>query len=380
MHAFSQTDSTKKIKAPKHYFTPTVFSDLYTTPERSFYHLYKKKLTEDQKIRNHLKSYQYSQLEGGFYFPILTRDYDHADNTTGNFHLLVTGSYLTAMPRFGGISDHNLLKACAGLRGIYNSGRRGIWFVDATPFINTDLSASSKTTYRWGGVVLYDYMANPNLSFRVGFIRTFIFGNRYHLPYFGVRIGRLDKSYLSIQFPRNVTFSFAMGRYMRGSFYIKPMGGVFNMANNDTVYYKNPKEQTIYYGRFELNYGYRIDANFNKHISVYAAAGFTGVKHLAFYSETENVNNHFGLNPFYNEVFMQGVFANVGITLRIGRAKSIYNNYNMYEVFNINSTIGVGDNNTNTGDGNIPNQVKQKKESNLKIKDVQDLIEAQDLY
>ena len=377
---FSQSDSTKKIKAPKHYFTPTIFSDFYTTPERSLQHTFRKKLTEDQRIKNHLKSYQYSQLEGGFYFPLLTRDYEHADNTMGNFHLLVTGSYLTAMPRFDGTSNHNLLKACAGLRGIYNSGRKGIWFVDATPFMSTDLSASSKTAYRWGGVVLYDYMANPALSFRFGFIRTFIFGNRSHLPYFGIRIGRLDKNYISIQFPRNITYSFPVGRYLRGSFYIKPMGGVFNMANNDTINYKRPNEKTIFYGRYELNYGFRMDANFNKHISIYAAAGVTGVKHLSFFSDVENANNKLVLNSFYNEAFSPGVFANVGITLRIGRAKSIYNNYNMYEVFNINSTVGVGDNNTNTGDGNIPNQVKQKTQSNLKIKDVQDLIEAQDLY
>ena len=66
--------------------------------------------------------------------------------------------------------------------------------------------------------------------------------------------------------------------------------------------------------------------------------------------------------------------------MRIGKAKSIYNNYNLYETFNLNSTIDIGDNNTNTGDGNIPNQTKSKEKSNLKIKDVQDLIEAQDLY
>ena len=380
VNVFSQSDTTKKIKAPKHYFTPTIFSDYYVTPERNLNQRYKNG-SEDAIIRKHLKNYQYSQLEGGFYFPLLTKDYERANNTTANFHLLVTGSYLMAMPRFGGISDHNLLKACAGLRGIYNSGKKGIWFVDATPFMSTDLSASSKTAYRWGSVILYDYMANPKLSFRFGFIRTFVFGNRSHLPYLGMRIGRLDRSYLSIQFPRNITYSFPMGRRTRGSIYAKPMGGVFNMANNDTVYYKNPNEKTILYGRFEMNYGFRVDANFNKHFSLFAAAGFTGFKYLTFYSDAENVNNKFGLTPFYKELFFPGVFANVGFTLRIGRAKSIYNNYNMYEVFNLNSTIGIGDNNNNSGgNGNIPNDIKKKTEGNLKMKDVQDLIEAQDLY
>jgi hypothetical protein len=378
VNVFSQTDSTKKIKAPKHYFTPTLFSDYYTTPQKNLDQRFRKG-TEDLAIRKRLENYQYSQLVGGFYFPIITKDYNHADGSTGNFHLLGTGSYMMAMPRFGGTSDHNLLKASIGIRGIYNSGRKGIWFVDVTPFMSTDLSAHSSTVYRWASTILYDYMANPSLSFRVGVTRTYLLGNRYHLPYFGVRIGRLDKAYLSIQFPRNVTFSFPMGRYLRGSLYFKPMGGVFNMANNDSIYPKS-KDNTILYGRYELISGFRLDANFNKHVSVFASAGFTGVKSLAFYSETENKNNKLAFDDFYHEKISRGLFVDVGFTVRIGRAKSIYNNYNLYETFNLNSTIDVGDNNTNTGDGNIPNQTKNKEKSNLKIKDVQDLIEAQDLY
>jgi hypothetical protein len=223
-------------------------------------------------------------------------------------------------------------------------------------------------------------MVSPVFSFRVGVTRTFVLANRRQLPYIGVRFGRLDKTYLSIQFPRNVTLSFPFGRYLRGSIYFKPMGGLFNMANNDSIYTKN-NDKTILYGRYELISGFRLDANFNKHISVFASAGFTGVKYLAFYSETENKNNRFKLNDFYNEKISRGVFLDLGFTLRIGRAKSIYNNYNLYETFNLNSTIDVGDNNTNTGDGNIPNAMKKKTQnSNLKVKDVQDLIEAQDLY
>jgi hypothetical protein len=378
VNVFSQTDSTKKIKAPKHYFTPTIFSDYYTTPQKNSDQRFRKG-TADATIRRHLRNYQYSQLVGGFYFPIITKDYNRTDGSTGNFHLLGTGSYMMAMPRFGGISDHNLLKASIGVRGIYNSGKKGIWFVDVTPFMSTDLSAHSNTVYRWASTVLYDYMANPSLSFRFGVTRTYLLGNRYHLPYFGMRIGRLDNIYVSIQFPRNVTFSFPMSKYIRGSVYFKPMGGVFNMANNDSIYPKS-KDNTILYGRYELISGFRLDANFNKHISVFVSTGFTGIKSLAFYSETENKNNNFVFRDFYNEKISRGLFFNVGFTLRIGRAKSIYNNYNLYETFNLNSTIDVGDNNTNTGDGNIPNQTKNKEKNNFKIKDVQDLIEAQDLY
>ncbi|MFI5142070.1 MAG: DUF6268 family outer membrane beta-barrel protein, partial [Bacteroidia bacterium] len=318
--SFAQTDSTKKIKAPKHYFTPTIFSDYYSTPQKNLDQRFRKG-SEDLAIRKHLENYQYSQLVGGFYFPIVTKDYNHADGSTGNFHLLGTGSYMMAMPRFGGTSNHNLLKASLGIRGIYNSGKKGIWFVDLTPFMSTDLSAHSSTVYRWASTILYDYMANPSLSFRFGITRTYLLGNRYHLPYLGVRIGRLDKSYLSIQFPRNVTFSFPMSKYLRGSVYFKPMGGVFNMANNDSIYPKS-KDNTIFYGRYELISGFRLDANLNKHVSVFASAGFTGVKSLAFYSETENKNNKLAFNDFYHEKISRGLFIDIGFIVRIGRAKS----------------------------------------------------------
>ncbi|HKC67705.1 MAG TPA: hypothetical protein VKG26_05710 [Bacteroidia bacterium] len=377
-NVFSQTDSTKKIKAPKHYFTPTIFSDYYTTPQKNLDARFTK-ISGDAALKKRLGSYQYSQLVGGFYFPIITRDYSHTDGSTGNFHLLGTGSYMMAMPRFGGISNHNLLKASIGVRGIYNSGKKGIWFVDITPFMSTDLSAHSNTVYRWASTVLYDYMASPSLSFRFGVTRTFILGNRLQLPYFGMRIGRLDKSYLSIQFPRNVTFSFPMSKYLRGSVYFKPMGGLFNMANNDSIY-PTSKDNTIIYGRYELINGFRLDANFNRYISLFVSTGYTGVKYLAFFPEDEDKRTKFALTDFYHEKISRGLFFNIGFTLRIGKAKSIYNNYNLYETFNLNSTIDVGDNNTNTGDGNIPNAQKNKVQSNLKIKDVQDLIEAQDLY
>lgn len=384
INTFSQADTTKKIKAPKHYFTPTLFSDYYVTPdntipEKKIPRRANPNLKDDLKVRNHLKSYQYSQLTGGFYFPLLTKDYERASGNLANFHLLVTGAYLTALPRFGGISDHDLMKASLGLRGIYNSGKKGIWFFDATPFMSTDLSTSCHTAYRLGGAILYDYMANPSLSFRIGFIRTFLFGNRYHLPFMGIRVGRLDRSYLSIQFPQIAMFSFPLGRLMRGSLYAKPMGGLFNMANNDTVYYKNPNEKTIYYGRFDMNYGIRLDGNFSKHFSIYVAGGVTGQRRVGLFSDAENASNQFKLTPFYGERFSSSVFANIGFTIRIGKAKSIYNNYNIYEAFNMNSTMGIGDNNTGPSD-NIPNYVKKKAEANLKIKDVQDLIEAQDLY
>lgn len=388
--SFAQADTAaKKVKIPKHYFTPTFYTDYYYTPQNDLKltGLRGNPLPEPQlSIARQLKDYQYTQSIGGFYFPIMTNEKVHADETISNFHLLGTGSYMLAMPRFSGISNHNLIKATLGMRGIYNTGKKGIWFFDITPFMAGDLSASGTMSYRWASTILYDRIVNPYFSYRAGFTRTFIFGNRYHLPYLGIRIGRLDKTYLSIQFPRFITLSIPVKNKIRFSIYTKATGGLLAMANTDTLYNGTSGKSTtidkvIIFGRYDGNTGLRMDFNPSKHFSFYGALGIAGIRGVAFYSNQYNAQNNTDLLVHFFRSRLPGTwYFNLGFTIRIGRAKSVYGNHNMYEVFNLNSSIDVGDNNTNTGDGNIPNAVKKKEKMNLKTKDVQDLIEAQDLY
>jgi hypothetical protein len=387
---FAQTDTAaKKVKVPKHYFTPTVYTDYYYTPETNL-KLFSTKAhpvpQEQLDLAKQLKDYQYSQSTGGFYFPIITNEKVHPDQRISNFHLLATGSYMLAMPRFSGISDHNLMKASLGMRGIYNSGKKGIWFFDANPFIAGDLSAAGTFVSRWASTVLYDRVVNPYFSYRVGITRTFILGNRHNLPYLGIRIGRVDRAYFSLQFPRFVNFSFPIGNKIRGSIYTKATGSLLAMGNTDTLYNgtngtSNTIDRTVIFGRYDGNTGYRMDFNINKHFSFYGALGVSAIRGLAFFSNQYNAkNSSTQLVPFFGQRIHGSWFFNFGFTARFGQAKSVYGNHNMYEVFNANSSIDPGDNNTNTGDGNIPAELKKKAQMNLKTKDVQDLIDAQDLY
>jgi hypothetical protein len=398
---FSQSDTAaKKVKVPKHYFTPTVYADFYNTPQIAI------RLTnaagkplqgEELRMAKLLRGYQYSQSVGGFYFPLITKEKVHEDQRISNFHLLATGSYMLAMPRFGGpdsitkvytptTSKHNLMKASLGMRGIYNSGKKGIWFFDATPFIAGDLSASGTMVARWASTIVYDRMVSRKFSYRVGITRTFILGNRYNLPYLGLRVGRLDRAYLSVQFPRFISFSFPIGSKIRASVYTKATGSILTMANNDSLYNgtngkTNTIDKTIIFGRYDGNTGFRFDFNFSKHFSLYAAFGGANLRAVALFSNQYNAkNNTDKLVPFFGQKLDKVGYINFGFVVRIGQAKSVYGNHNMYEVFNANSTIDVGDNNTDTGDGNIPNETKKKTITNLKTRDVQDLIEAQDLY
>ncbi len=384
-NVFSQADTAaKKVKTPKHYFTPTLYTDFYNTPQRD---LKTKSLTgADLVMAQKLKTYQYAQSVGGFYFPLVTKEKVHDDQSISNLHILATGSYMIAMPRFSGISNHNLMKASLGMRGIYNTGKKGIWFFDATPFIAGDLSTSGTMVSRWASTFLYDRMVSPKFSYRVGLTRTFILGNRYNLPYLGVRIGKLNRSYLSIQFPRAITFSFPIGSKIRASIYSKATGSLLVMGNTDSLYNgTNGKaatvDKTIIFGRYDGNTGFRFDFNLNKHFSFYAAFGGANLRGVALFSNQYNAKNNTDmLVPFFGQRLEKAGYVNFGFTLRIGQAKSVYGNHNMYEVFNTNSTIDTGDNNTNTGDGNIPTEIKKKTITNLKTKDIQDLIEAQDLY
>ena len=390
LNLFSQGDTAaKKVKLPKHYFTPTIYTDFYNTPQIDIRLTDAKGvlLKDDQlDMAKRLKTYQYSQSVGGFYFPLVTKERIHEDQHISNFHLLATGSYMLSMPRFGGTKDHNLLKVSLGMRGIYNTGKKGIWFFDATPFMSGDLSVSGTMISRWASTFVYDRMVSPRFSYRVGLTRTFILGNRYHLPYLGVRIGKVDRAYLSIQFPRFISFSFPIGSKFRMSIYSKATGSLLAMGNTDSLYNgtngkSNTIDKTIIFGRYDGNTGFRFDYNLNKHFTFYAAFGGANLRAVALFSNQYNAkNNAEKLVPFFGQKLDKVGYVNFGFTIRIGQAKSVYGNHNMYEVFNTNSTIDTGDNNTNTGDGNVPTETKKKTIVNLKTKDVQDLIEAQDLY
>jgi len=398
LRVYAQVDagldtSGKKVKIPKHYFSTTLFLDMYSIGPSKF--VITQKMTDAEKdIAKKLQNYQYSQTIGGFYFPFKTKEKTHDDGRVSNWHWLGTGSYMLAMPRFAGINDHNLMKVSLGVRAIYNSGRKNIWFFDMAPFMSGDMNAPGTFATRWGSTVLYDRIVGPKFSFRVGYTRTFILGNRFHLPYLGVRIGKLDRIYFSAQFPRGFTFSLPIKSKCRLSIFTKPTGSLLTMGNTDSLYNgltnQGRLDSTIIFGRYDGLFGFRFDYNPSKHVSLFVEFGKSNIRGVAFFSKQynlpggapvkDNVNIY---KSFYASPLKGSGFISLGLTVRFGKTRSVYSNHNMYEVFNTNSTIAPGDNNNNTGDGNIPTEVKlksKKEATNLSTRDVQDLIEAQDLY
>lgn len=394
---FSQVDavpdsSGKKVKIPKHYFATTFYLDMYSVGESK---LITKDLTQEQKdLAEKLGKYKYSQNIGGFYFPFKTTEKVHADGRVSNWHWLGTANYMVARPRFTGISDHNLTKLSLGVRAIYNSGKKGIWFIDMAPFVSGDQGKEGTYATRWGTTVLYDRMVSPKFSFRVGYTRTFILGNRFHLPYLGVRFGRLDRTYFSMQFPRGMTFSTPIGSKMRLNIFTRPTGSLLTMANNDSLYNgltnKNRLDSTIVFGRYDGLFGLRLEYKPNRHLSFFAELGKSNIRAVGLFSRQYNKPNGDPIKEnvqvyksFFTSPLRGAGFISLGLTVRIGKTRSVYNNYNMYEVFNTNTSVAPGDNNHDIGSGDIPNEVKLKKKKEqaaVQTLDVHDLIETQDLY
>lgn len=381
---YAQTDSTtkkiKKIKEPKHFFSNTIFVDYYYKPPVD--------LKDTSRIGKQLGTYSIAQSCINFYSPLVTiNNYNRDSTVNSNFHLLLAGTAYYLQPIFSGISKHTLAKYGLGIRAIYNTGKKSIFFIESSPFLTKDITAGSsdKGTWRMSGTLLWSYSPTNKFNFRLGATKSFLWGNRFYLPFVGMRFGKIDGFNFSVQFPRNISLSLPVGNVFRLSLYSRPQGGVFNFSNRDTVYdkkyYKNTNissDKVIHFGRFELLTGFRMDVVPCHWVNFYVSTGFSTRNGIAFYSNNFNRNNkNKSYGDFYARAPKNSVFLNMGIVFRIGRSKSYYNNINMYEVVDLNNSIDPGDNNVNPGNGAIVIP-KKKIPKSLKPSEIQDLIDAND--
>ncbi len=372
LSAFNNNDSTRTVKPPKHYFNKTINADYYVTG--------RKNLDTTNAVSKRLKSYQVSQFSLGYNFPIITKDIYNKDSTKiSNFHLLISGSYTNLALSFEGISKHNLTKISVGCRGFYNNGKKSIFFAEMSPFVTKDNGYRYTRTYRLACTFLYNYAANEYFSFRAGYTRSFLWGNRYQFPYVGIRVGKLDKINLSVQFPRCMTFNVPAGQYIRASLYTKPQGGLYTVANTDSLLSGyNYGDRKFYFGRYEFLSGLRLDVQPSEFFNFYLSAGLTTKNKISFYPTPKAKEKNAAYNNSYSENIKRNIFVNFGLVFRFGRTKSIYNNIQMYNSIDINNTINPGDNGVNKGNGDIPVPTVKIKINNPD--EVLDLIEAGDLY
>lgn len=355
-----------KIRLPKHYFNTVVVLDSYHKPNRSF------RDTADALSRR-LKSYGVRQLSLSFHAPLFTRDKTMADGSIRNSHILLTGNFVSLRPVFDGLSNHNLVKLGVGIRYIYNTGRKGVWFVDVSPFVTRDMTyPSSKSYYRLASTIVYSHNVSGNFNWRLGATKSFMLGNRLYLPFVGIRIGRLDKINFSVQFPRSLNLNIPLGGKVIFSVYMRPVGGMFNFSNSDSLYYKR-STTTFHFSRHDLNTGARFDIRLSRNFNFYVASGISSGNRIAFYSDNANRRRVFYNTYFYSKRIAPSLYFNFGLVLRFGKTRSYYNNKNIYDAVNLNTTLGQN------SDGNVQIPLTPKKKtSDLNLKLIEDLVDYND--
>jgi hypothetical protein len=212
------------------------------------------------------------------------------------------------------------------------------------------------------------------LNWRLGVTKSFLWGNRFYLPFIGFRVGRLDKVNLSIQFPRSASLNFPMGSNFIFSIYTKPQGGLFNFSNRDSLYYRK-MDATFHFSRYEINSGARLDVRIGSFMSFYVATGLSSRNTVTFYSERANNNRRALLynSYFFTKNIAPSLFFNFGLVLRFGKTRSYFNNRNIYDVIDLNNTIDPNSN----GNIQIPLNSRKKK-ADLNLKSVEDLVDYND--
>lgn len=355
-------------KEPKHFFKTTVFSDVYYKPDVT--------VVSKNFLGDKLKTYGITQSNLSFYTPLYTSNTYNTDSTVNkNFHLLFTLNLTYIKPHFSGISQHLLSRNSIGLRGIYNAGKKSIFFFDVAPFITKDVTYKTESARRNVSTFVWSYSPDDFFNFRLGYVKSFLWGNRLRLPFIGMRFGKIDKTNFSIQFPRSITFNVPANKWLRFSLYTKPQGGMFNFSNHDTLYLKT-SEKVLYFGRYEFLLGIRADVKIADWFCMYVSGGYSAANFFAFYSPSYNSGNNSGYGNFFQNKPAGTYFINAGLVFRFGRVKSYYNNRNIYEAIHLNNTMGSGDTNINPGDNNIP--YPSKKTNSAKTADILDLIDIND--
>ena len=357
-------------KEIKRYIRTCFYLNTYNTPTKNI-----NKITS--KTGRLFNSYGFRQSNFGLYVPLLTNTWYRKDSVTlSSFHLLTTGNFATAKPTFGGMAKNpEFYKISIGLRGIYSSGKKNIWFVDFNPFLAED-NINYVPTWRYATTIVYNRTVSRTFSFRIGYTKTYLFGEGLNLPLLGCRIGPLDNMHLSIQFPRSAEFDFPIGKKFWGGVFVKPVGGRYNYLNPDTSFNAGI-DHTIQFGRYEFLNGFLLDYRPNRNISVNVSMGLVTERNIAL-SENTNAEGH-GYEPFFKAKVAPVLFFSFGASVRLGSSKKINNNYELYDVLDLNNTFDPGDNNMGPTNGNIPANPSRVRVNNIQYMDIKDLIDERDL-
>lgn len=348
-------------KAPRRYFRPAVYSNAFMTPASP--------VTLDGAPTGNFK---YTHFNAGYLVPLYTESWiTDKGNYNGNFHVLSGANYLRAYPSYSEFSaNYPLFKFSWNIRFIYNTGRKSIWFASLSPFISQDDQTFGKPELRYAAALVYNRTVSKNFSYRLGAYRSYILGGRIiYFPVVGLRIGPLDGTWFSFQFPKYASFNFQMGPKFRGSIFAKPSGTIFNYSDFAG------KSDVVKFRRYELLVGYLIQFRMNSHVQLHMGSGWATNRFISFSDNKGNTGN----DLFQNQMnAASSLFITGGITIRFGKSISIANDINMFDVFDLNNTFDIGSSGDASPDAEM--QGKERPSQTIQYRDIQDLISEEDIY
>lgn len=366
----SDSIATTKHKIPKNYIKPCVYISYFNTGKRDL------RLVNDS-VTNRKRDYQFSETNMGFYTPIITNSWLRKDKIhIASFQLLGGVNYAYSTINTSILDQPRILnKLTATIKGIYSDGNKNSFFVAVAPFSSFDQYNKANKSGRLALVAIYNRTVSEKFSYRLGFIKTYVFGKNLGLPIVGFRFGRLDALHINIQLLRNISLNMPVGKHFYFNIYSRAIGSSYNFSNNVDNGHLD-KGNLIDFRRSEILFGFQANYNPTTNFSVFASVGGSnGNIQMAESSKSLNFRD----DSFQKYRIVRGGFINLGMTFYIGKAKKIAGNYAMYDAIDINNSYGNDDgNNIILNNNQIPAKSNTNNTGSLQYNDIQDLIKDSD--
>lgn len=366
-------DSLKKsnLKVPKHYIKPCLYISWYGIPDRSL-------TPRVDSLPIDGRYYQFSQRNIGLNTPVYTRTWVENDSSKiQSFQAIATINFTKERIESSILNEpRTFRRSSIALKTIYSDGGKNSYFLAVAPFSSFDQYTKARNAKRLAMVFIYNRTVNEKFSYRLGFMRTFVFGKKLALPIVGFRFGRLDGVNFNIQLLRNMSLNVPIGKHFHYSIFTKPMGSAYSFRNDFNTGFLN-KGTTVELRRWELLTGMTLTYRANSNFSLFVSTGIS----RGYVSFAESSKRILIKRDSYQEYNLKsGGFLNIGLNFYFGKSKQINGNYAMYDALDLNNTYGNDDNNINLGNSQIPAQNKAMQVKNLQYNDVKDLIGETDIY
>ncbi len=358
---FCLASSPDSSKVAKHFIRPAIYMNTFGTGKQK---LKKAKSTE----------YQFSQTNIGAYFPLLTKVKYNRKNMQSSFQIIGFTNILSSRPRLNIIeNNHRLTRINIGCNNIFTAGKNTFLFT-LSPFKAQDKSSIKTSTWRLSWMIVYNRTVNENFSIRIGYVKSFVLEGNPNLPLIGFRLGRYDAVHLNAQFPRNVSLTLPLNDKFSFSVYGKVLGSIYDFRDLEisTVAYDK-----VVFRRNDLQRGFEFNYKSKKQLNFFFGMGITtGSVSFAEKNGFNFSKNHVSI---VSGQLTRAPFVNFGFQYCFGNAKKIYNNLAMQDALFLNQQNTNSDINSNGNFNSTDKVSKEMQLKNVQIKDIEDMIDVDDL-